>query len=44
MVRAMIDQRTTGIARPDDDASMRWLERALALIALGVGILLAVLR
>jgi hypothetical protein len=40
----MIDQRHTGLARPDDDASMRWLERAIALVTLSVGVLLAVVR
>jgi hypothetical protein len=41
---SMIDQRHPGLARPDDDVSMRWVERALALIALAVGVLLAVVR
>jgi hypothetical protein len=40
----MIDRRHTGVAIPDDDASMRWLEWALALITLTVGVLLAVVR
>ena len=40
----MIDRPHTGVGIPDDDASMRWLERALALITLTVGVLLAVLR
>jgi hypothetical protein len=40
----MIDQRQARIATPDEDASMRWLERALALVTLAVGVLLAVLR
>jgi len=40
----MVDRRHTGLGIPDDDASMRWLERALALITLTVGVLLAVLR
>jgi hypothetical protein len=40
----MIHQRPPGVARPDDDASMRWLEWALALAVLTAGVLLTVLR
>jgi hypothetical protein len=40
----MIDQRLTGIARPDQDRSMRWVELSLAFVTLAVGIALSVLR
>jgi len=40
----MLDQRRSGVLLSDDDASMRWLERALALVTLTVGVLLTVLR